>query len=236
MNNRDFDARDTAVRRALSALVDEMPVVGKSEGWERIERTLYQKTKASHMAPCWRVALVSVALVVALIFGFSRIPQVNAWGWKVLFASRNLRVEWQADVGLDSISAVSFGVLVADPSSPEWTLLATSLDLRNGVDSVVALQYKDVTGAVFTLRETPAGGKYGVINYDPQDPGQVLFKVGRSNVAFHLPTAGLVSASWITNGLQVEIWGSGRIETLLRLIESLVLYPPHPEPGKPSTV
>jgi len=226
MNNHNSDPKDTAIRRALSAFVDEMPVAGKSEGWEQIERTLYARTKRSGLVPRWRVALISVALVAALILGISRIPQVSAWGWRVLFASRNLRVEWQPDADLDSISGVSFGVLVADPSSSRWTLLATSVDLRNGVDSVVALQYKDVTGAVFTLSETPAAGKYGVINYDPQDPNQFLLKVGRSNVAFHLPTAGLVSASWITNGIQVEIWGSGRIDALLRLIESLIPYPP----------
>ncbi|MEX0975394.1 MAG: hypothetical protein WD024_08640 [Bacillota bacterium] len=236
MSEDRFDSRDTAIKQALSTLVDEMPTAGKSEGWERIERTLYPRTKGSSSASRWRIALASVALVAALIFGLSRIPEVNAWGWRLLFASRDLReIAWEPGAGLDSILGTPLRVLVVDPSSSEWALQAISLDLRDDVGTVVALRYKDVTGAVFTLRETPAAGNSETPNFDAQDPSQFLLKVGRSNVAFFLPGPGLVSASWVTDGLQVEVWGSGGIQTLVKFIESLVPYPPQSQPGKSST-
>jgi hypothetical protein len=224
------------IKRALSALVDEIPAVGEREGWERIERMLYTKPRHSIINMKWRTGLASAAVVVALLFAIVRIPAVNAWRWKVLFGARNLRgVAWQTGASLDSILSTPYGAFAVGPESSEWSLQAVSLELSDGVTCSVALRYKGKTGAVFTLRETPSVGESATPAYDPQDPSQFLLKVGNSNVAIFLPGSGFVSASWVTRGLKVEIWGSGDLPALVRLIEDLVLYPPEPPPGKPST-
>ncbi len=180
--------------------------------------------------------MISVATFVALILGLSRIPVVNAWRWRLLYASRDLReIAWQPVDGLDSMLDTPFRALIVDPDSSEWALQAISLDLHDDAGTIVALQYEDKAGAVFTLRETPAVGESETPQYDAQNPNQFLLKVGRANVVVFFPGPGLISASWVTNGLLVEVWGNGGAQTLVRLIESLVPFPPQPQPSRSST-
>ena len=225
LSDSGYDADDARIKHALATLIDGIPTVGKSEGWERIERRLYGKAKNPSGALRWRTAAVTVAVAAALILGLMRVPEVKAWTWRAVYASRDLGgTRWLPGAGLETIADVPFEILVVDPALPGWTLQGSSVDIRNGVDGVVGLRYKDTTGTVFTLRETRAVGLAEAPDYDEQDPNQFLLKVGRSNVAFFFPGSGFVRASWVTDGLSVEIWSSGEIQALVRLIESLVPY------------
>lgn len=225
MADRDFDATDERIKCALSALADGAPTVGKSEGWNRIQGALYPRPTYSRFTSRWRIVLVSLVAVVVIAFGLVRIPTVNSWSWRVVFASRDSwGLSWQVGGKLESIKDFPFVPLVVAPEAPDWTLQATAVDVREGAESVIALRYRHAEGAVFTLRETPFKGTSMTPNYDARDPRQFLLKVGNSNVAFFLPSAELSSASWAQNGLHIEIWGYGGVQELMRLIEELVPY------------
>lgn len=228
--DRPFDATDARIRSALSDLIDEMPTLGKAEGWERIERTLYSSAARPTWFSRWRLA-VSVTAVALLTVGLLRISQVSAWGRRS-GESRGYGGSTEiagfpagSPVGLDRLAVLHFVVLVASPDSGDWVLQRAAVDLPEGTAGVAALQYKDATGAAIALRERPlTDSPGGTILYDPRDPGLFTLKVRNVNVTFLVRQPDFTSASWVEDGLRIELWGSGGVQAAVRLIESLVPY------------
>lgn len=225
LSDKSFDATDQRIKGALSALIDEMPTVGKEEGWKRIQSALYARPARPRLLSRWQVALASLAAVIVLSLGLARLPAVDSLRWRVVFASRDSwGVSWQSAGNLDAITDLPFVPLVVPPDSCDWTLQAISVDRGPG-GGAVGLRYKHSGGAVFTLRQTPYTGDSGASappNHDARDSRQFLLMVRNLNVAFFLPGAGLSSASWLEDGLLIEVWGQGEPQELLRLIEALV--------------
>lgn len=227
VDGRAFDSTDSAIHHALNSATAQIPVTGRASGWKRIDRALYGGN--SRQKAWWpsvtrrQVVAVVVALILVLVAGHPVAAALSHLRWKLAFASKGrYEARWQTDFDLRALQDIGYSVLIAEPGSTEWVLEEATLSNQEGVRSALGLRYRGANGAVLTVREEPAGEDHSNQGRMDDNPNRFLAKMGGLNVAFFLPSGGLVSASWVADGVAIEVWGDAALADLVRFIENLV--------------